>query len=153
VVFIRKRNNIGRIGIDLPAVMADPRNVDNLQLVDGDSIFIPKFTPVVVVRGAVNSPVGVAYVRGQNLDYYVRSAGGATAQGDRGRAYVTQPNGKVETSHRNLLLWQSHPQPLPGSTVIVPLKDPNDKRDWLAIATATTSILGSLVAISAIVRR
>jgi polysaccharide biosynthesis/export protein len=153
VVFIRKRNNIGRIGIDLPAVMRDPRDVDNLQLVDGDSIFIPKFTPVVVVRGAVNSPVGVAYVRGENLNYYVRSAGGATAQGDRGRAYVTQPNGKVETSHRNFLLWQSHPQPLPGSSVVVPLKDPNDKRDWIAIATAATSILGSLVAIAAIVNR
>jgi protein involved in polysaccharide export with SLBB domain len=152
VVFIRKRNNIGRIGIDLPAVMRDPNNVDNLQLADGDSIFIPKFTPVVVVRGAVNSPVGVAYVRGENLDYYVRSAGGATAQGDRRRAYVTQPNGKVETSHRTLVLWQSHPQPLPGSSVVVPVKDPSDKRDWIAIATAATSILGSLVAISAILR-
>lgn len=153
VVFVRKRNTIGRIGIDLPAVMRDSRHVDNLQLVDGDSIFIPKFTPVVTVRGAVNSPVGVAYVQGADIDYYVRSAGGVTVQGDHGHSYVMQPNGKVESKHRKMLFWSSEPRPQPGSQVTVPLKDPNDKRDWLAIATAATSILGSLVAISAIVRR
>src|SRR5262249_10514663 len=61
VVFYRRRGNVGRIGIDLPGVLANPQSPDNLQLVDGDSIYIPKFNPVVVVRGAVNSPVGVAF--------------------------------------------------------------------------------------------
>jgi polysaccharide biosynthesis/export protein len=153
VVFVRKRNAIGRVGIDLPAVMRDSRHVDNLPLVDGDSIFIPKFTSIVTVRGAVNSAVGVAYVQGADIDYYVRSAGGVTAQGDNGRSYVMQPNGKVESKHRKLLFWSSEPRPQPGSQVTVPLRDPNDKRDWLQIATAATSILGSLVAISAIVAR
>jgi hypothetical protein len=37
--------------------------------------------------------------------------------------------------------------------VVVPGKDPNDRHDWAQIATAATSILGSLVAIAAIVRR
>jgi len=153
VVFYRKRGNVGRVGIDLPRVLKDPRSADNLQLVDGDSIFIPKFNGVVIVRGSVNSPVGVSYVEGADLNYYIRSAGGATALGDKGAAFVTQPNGKVETSHRHFLLFKSNPQPLPGSTVSVPLKDPNDKPDWPQITAAVTSILGSLVAIAAIVRR
>lgn len=153
VVFVRKRGEIGRIGIDLPAVLADPHFVDNLQLVDGDSVYIPKFTPVVVLRGAVNSQVGVSYVAGADIDFYIRSAGGPTAQGDRGHAYVTQPNGKVETAHRRFLFWNSQPRPQPGSTVNVPVKDPNDRRDWLQIATAATSLLGSLVAVAAIVKR
>jgi polysaccharide export outer membrane protein len=153
VVFVRRRNQIGRVGIDLPAVIRDPRHVDNLQLVDGDSIFIPRFTPVVTIRGSVNSPVGAPYVRGEKLSYYVRSAGGPNVQGDRDHAYVVQPNGKVETSRRKLFFWTSQPEPQPGSTVIVPVKDPNDKRDWVSIATAATSILGSLVAIAAIVRK
>jgi hypothetical protein len=108
---------------------------------------------VVVVRGAVHSQVGVAFVDGANMDYYIRSAGGETSKGDRGRAYVTQPNGKVDARHRQFWFWTGEPQPQPGSTVVVPEKDPNDKRDWLAIATAATSILGSLIAISVIVRR
>jgi polysaccharide export outer membrane protein len=153
VVFVRKRNDIGRIGIDLPTVLQDPASVDNLQLVDGDSVFIPRYAPVVSVRGAVNSLVGVAYVSGADIDYYIRSAGGETVRGDRGRAYVTQPNGKVEARHRHFVGWTSNPHPQPGSTVVVPEKDPNDRRDWTGIATAATSILGSLVAIAAIVRK
>jgi polysaccharide export outer membrane protein len=152
VVFVRKRNAVGRIGVDLPRVLRDPSYVDNIQLIDGDSVFIPRYAPVVIVRGAVNSPVGVAYVAGADIDYYVRSAGGVSVKGDGGRAYVTQPNGKVDSKRRHLW-WESEPTPQPGSTVVVPERDPNDKRDWLAIATAFTSILGSLVAISAIVRR
>ena len=153
IVFVRKRDGVGRIGIDLPDVLRDANSVDNLRLVDGDSIFIPKFTQVVIVRGAVNTPVGVAYVDGADLDYYLRSAGGVTPTGDHGRAYVTQPNGKVATLHRRLLLWESKPKPLPGSTVMVPTRDPNDRRDWLPIATAVTSILGTLVTLAAILKR
>lgn len=152
IVFYRKAGSVGRIGVDLPAVLRDPDNVDNLNLVDGDSIFIPKYSQVVTVRGAVQSQVGVAYVEGAGLGYYVRSAGGATSKGDAGRTYVTQPNGKVETRRRHLLFFTSTPKPQPGSTVVVPLKDPNDKREWAQIATAATSILGSLIAIAAIVR-
>lgn len=153
VVFYRKKGNVGRIGIDLPEVLHNTASADNLQLVDGDSIFIPRFNPVVVVRGAVNSPVGVAYVEGAPLSYYLRSAGGATAVGDRDAAYVTQPNGKVETRQRHVLFFHSTPKPLAGSTIFVPNRDPNDKHDWASIATATTGILGSLVAITALIKR
>jgi protein involved in polysaccharide export with SLBB domain len=153
VAFIRKRDTTGRVGIDLPRVLRNPSHIDNLALVDGDSIYIPKFTPVIAVRGAVNSPLGVAYVRGAKIDFYVRSAGGGNNKADIKRAYVVQSNGKVESRNRHMLFWTSIPKPEPGSTVVVPEKDPNEKRDWLAIASAGASILGSLVAIAAIVRR
>ena len=153
IVFVRKHGGVGRIGVDLSAVLRDPRNVDNLALFDGDSIYIPRYAPVVTVRGAVNSQVGVAYVSGANIDYYIRAAGGANVQGDAGHAYVTQGNGKVESQHRHWLLWRSRPDPLPGSTVVVPTKDPNNRRDWVAVATVATSILGPLVTIFAILKR
>jgi protein involved in polysaccharide export with SLBB domain len=153
IVFIRKRNQIGRIGLDLPTVLRNPNYIDNIQLVDGDSIFIPKYTQIVIVRGQVHAQVGVAYVDGADLDYYIRSAGGETSKGDRGRAYVTQPNGKVDARHRVFGIFQREPKPQPGSMVFVPEKDPNDQRNWLAIATAATSILGSLVAVAAILRQ
>ena len=153
IVFVRKSGGVGRIGIDLPGVLRDNGNVDNLALFDGDSIFIPKYAPVIAVRGSVNSPVGVAYVAGANIDYYIRAAGGANAQGDAGRAYVTQGNGKVESRHRHFVFWSSRPDPLPGSTVVVPAKDPSNKRDWVTIATVATSILGPMVTIFAILKR
>jgi len=153
IVFVRKHGGVGRIGVDLSAVMRDAGNVDNLALFDGDSIYIPRYAPVVTVRGAVNSQVGVAYVSGKNIDYYIRAAGGETAQGDADHAYVTQGNGKVESSHRHWWFRTSRPDPLPGSTVVVPTKDPSNRRDWVAIATVATSILTPLVTIFAIVKR
>jgi protein involved in polysaccharide export with SLBB domain len=153
IVFVRRRNGVGRVGLDLPHVLRDERFVDNLQIVDGDSIFIPRFSPVVTVRGAVNSAVGVAYVAGADLDYYIRSAGGPSIKGDSKHAYVTQPNGKVETRRRHLFgMISMDPRPQPGSSVFVPEKDPTKRVDWFQVTATVTSILGSLVAITAILK-
>jgi len=148
-----QQQDIGRIGIDLPSVLRDRNSPDNLILTDGDSIFIPAYSAVVTVRGAVNSPLAVAYVRGANLDYYIRAAGGGNARADLKRAYVTQPNGKVESRNRHVLVWHTTPDPQPGSSVFVPEKDPADRTDYVAISTAIASVVGSLVAIIAIVHK
>jgi protein involved in polysaccharide export with SLBB domain len=154
IVFIRQRDSTGRIGIDLPQVLRNPNHVDNLILVDGDSIFIPPYNGVVMVRGEVNSKaMAVAWVRGADVDYYIRAAGGGTIKADEGRAYVTQPNGKVETKHRTMLMYVSVPQPQPGSVVQVPQKDPNKRRDWIAVAQTSLSLLASLVTVAVLIKQ
>ena len=114
---------------------------------DGDSIWVPRFNAVVTVTGAVNSPVSVAYVPGENIDFYIRAAGGPRKDADVGRSYVTQPNGKVESVQRRVAIPDGVPKPRAGSQVIVPLKDPSDKKDYTAMAGAIAQILASLVAI------
>jgi protein involved in polysaccharide export with SLBB domain len=145
VVFVRKDRDLGRIGIDLPAVLKRSRHRDNLILVDGDSVAIPIFSTVVNVRGAVNSPVAVAYVPGRDLDYYLSAAGGVSRKGSTKHAYVTQPNGKVESRHGRGFLPDAVPTPQPGSLVFVPDKDPNERRDIAALMLQTTQVLGSLL--------
>ena len=153
IVFVRRDRNLGRIGVDLPSVLKRTRHRDNLILIDGDSITIPIYTAVVNVRGAVNSPVAVAHVPGRDIDYYIGAAGGPTRRGNARHAYVTQPNGKVESRQgRGALLPASTPRPQPGSQVFVPERDPADRRDYLAIAGSVAQILGSIVAILAVVR-
>jgi polysaccharide biosynthesis/export protein len=153
ISFVRQDHELGRIGVDLPAVLKRSRHRDNLILVDGDSITIPIFTAVVNVRGAVNSPVAVAYVPGRDIDYYIGASGGPNRKGSTKHAYVTQPNGKVESRRgRGPLLPGSVPKPQPGSQVFVPEKDPTDKKDYLAITGSVAQILGSVVAILAVVR-
>jgi hypothetical protein len=104
------------------------------------------------VRGAVNSPVGIPYIPGRAMNYYIAAAGGTSRLADEGRAYVTQANGKVE-SVRSTLLVKRHPEPGPGSVVFVPEKDPNDKKDYTAMAGSVAQILASLVAIVVVVTR
>jgi protein involved in polysaccharide export with SLBB domain len=142
-VFTRSRNAVGRIGLDVPAVLRNGRHVDNLLLQDGDSVFVPRFNAVVTVRGAVNSPVAVAYAPGQDLSYYVRSAGGPAGNADLGRGYVTQPNGKVESVQRRRLLPDGIPTPRPGSVVVVPTR-PSPGLGILGAANQTTQLLAGL---------
>ena len=100
----------------------------------------------------MNSPVGIPYVPGRSIDYYIEAAGGPTRLADDGRAYVTQANGKVESKHRTLGIRQT-PKPGPGSVIFVPEKDPNDKKDYTAMAGSVAQILASLVAIVVVVTR
>jgi polysaccharide export outer membrane protein len=154
VIFLRPRNGVGRIGIELTDVLRHPRSDDNLPLVDGDSIFIPRFNPVVNVQGAVNSPVAVTYASGKTIEYYIRAAGGPTVRADVKRAYVTQPSGKLEARQSRFLMPDGIPEPQPGSTVVVPNRDPLDRQvDLLTSLGSITQIVTGLVAVIIAVRR
>ena len=156
IVFVRKGNGVGRIGIELPRILRNSKDRDNLILQDGDSIFIPRYSGVVHVTGAVNSPIAVAYVPGRDLPWYVRSAGGPAVRADLGRAYVTQPNGKVEAAVKRRFAPDSHPVPRPGGVIFVPQRDPSERDSLTAFNAAfgtIASVLGSLVAVIAIINR
>jgi polysaccharide biosynthesis/export protein len=154
VIFLRPRNAVGRIGIELSDVLRNAESQDNLPLVDGDSIFVPRLNPVVNVQGAVNSPVAVTYAPGKTIEYYIRAAGGPTVRADVKRAYVTQPNGKLEARQGRFLLPDGIPEPQPGSVVVVPNRDPLDKQlDVLTSLGSVTQILTGLVAVFIAIRR
>jgi protein involved in polysaccharide export with SLBB domain len=146
IKFFRTSDRGGRIGVDLPTVLKDPKFRDNLILSEGDSIYIPEYIPVVYVNGAVNSPVSVTYVDGKGLDYYVGAAGGYKPSADKNRAYVTQPGGKVQSVRsRFWVVPDSKPTPEAGAAIFVPQRDSLFKgRDWLAAATSFAQIIAAL---------
>ena len=153
VVFYRT-NGVGRIGIELPRVLRDPKNVDNLPLQDGDSVYIPRYNAVVNVTGAVNSPIAVTWQPGATLDYYIRAAGGGAQKADVKRAYVKQPNGKVESRSPHFLLPDGTPKPEAGSTVFVPERDPTDRGfDFMSSAGLFAQIAAGLATLVIALRR
>jgi len=148
VIFYRTKQGVGRIGIELPDVLKNPRSLDNLPLQDGDSLYIPRYNAVINVQGAVNSPVSVTYSPGKSIEYYIRAAGGPSIKADVKRSYVTQPNGKVEARESRFLLPDGLPKPLPGSTVYVPQRDPSEqKTDWIAGIGTIASVLTGLATV------
>ena len=149
VNFSRRRNRVGRIGVDLPAVLKDPQEQDNIILFDGDSITIPRYDAVVRVDGAVNSPTALPYVRGKDMQYYIRAAGGGRLDADLARTYVTQPNGRVDAVSRRFLLPDGQPTPRPGAVVTVPKRDRTERQDTLASRTQIASIVGTFAAVLA----
>ncbi|HLV26599.1 MAG TPA: SLBB domain-containing protein [Gemmatimonadales bacterium] len=153
VTFVRTSNNAGRIGIDLPSVLRDVRHRDNLLLQHGDSIVVPRYSAVVMVRGAVNSPVAVSYREGAPLSYYLRSAGGTTRMADKSLAYVRQGNGQVEAVVQKRFRPDYNPVPTPGSTVFVPEKDPNAGRDLSQTIALGAQVFGVLATAAALLLR
>jgi polysaccharide export outer membrane protein len=142
------------VGIDLPRVLDDPDFRDNIVLVGGDSIHIPEFDPIIMVRGAVNSPGPVAYEPGKNLDWYVDRAGGYTQTADQGHAYVTQPNGEREGVKRKPILADRLPNPKPGAVVYVPAKVIQEGPSSLPGTLATVAqVLGVLTTIIVVATR
>ncbi|HUF66114.1 MAG TPA: SLBB domain-containing protein [Gemmatimonadaceae bacterium] len=153
IVFYRAQNGTGRIGIELPQVLRNQRHRDNLILQDGDSLFLPRYSGVVHVDGAVNAPVAVSYVPGQNIEYYLRAAGGPTAKADASRAYVTQPNGKVEAVVRRSFAPDAIPRPRAGGRVYVPERDTSIAApNYLGLATTLIQIVTGLVTAIAVAR-
>jgi len=139
--------------VDLSSALRRYQSADNLILRDGDNITIPPYNAVVTIRGEVNSPSTVAYIRGKGIDYYVGAAGGATTKGDEDHAFVTQPSGKLETVKEHFWLPDQMPKPRPGSVVTVPVSDGAPKRDIIPLITGLAQILGSTIAIIIAVTR
>ncbi len=128
---------IGQIPIDFREALGNPNSRDNIVLYERDSIYISYFEDVVRVNGEVFVPSAILYKRGENIDYYVEQAGGATDEADEGRIYAFLPGGKK---------WDGGDL-LPGSSIFVPRKIEKEDRT-LPIIRDLATILASLAAIT-----
>lgn len=135
------------VGADLEDALTRPESRANIALEAGDSIHVPRFDPMVTVRGAVMFDSRLLYRPGANLQYYINQAGGFAHNADEGRTNVTYANGQRETS-RNFLLLRSTPDIAPGATIFVPEEPPQEGRTFidslgtfLSIATTAATLL------------
>ncbi len=142
-----------RVGVDVARALQRPRGDDNLILLDGDDLRIPSRRSTVEIRGAVNASTAIAVNPGASFKYYVRAAGGASATGDEKRAYVIQPNGKIEARERVLWIFVRNPTPRPGATVVVPVREERASSSERAATVALIAqTLASVAAVAALLR-
>lgn len=101
--------------------IVDPQYVNkyDVQLQEGDILYIPTFNETVGVSGDVLYPVAVKYIQGASLKNYVNQAGGFNNTALRGRSYVVEANGAVRRTHRFFGI-KFYPIVTPGSQVFVP---------------------------------
>ncbi len=142
-----------RVGVDLARAIARPQSDENLVLLDDDSLHVPFRRTTVEIRGAVNAPTAVTVDNGAGLGHYLRAAGGATSKGDERRAYVIQPNGKIESTRRILWIISLVPEPRAGATVVVPPREETRTSGERAATIALIAqTLASLAAVAALLR-
>ena len=142
-----------RVGVDLSRALRRAGSDEDLVLIDDDSLHVPFRRTTVEIQGLVNAPTAIAVDRGRSLTYYVRAAGGASATGDAKKAYVIQPNGKIEARERVLWVFVNNPTPRPGATVVVPQREEHASSSERAAAVAMIAqTIASIAAIAALLR-
>ena len=132
----RRRTEKGKaselIGTDLQNVLSNPNSEDNLLLVGGDTLFIPRQSEVVTIQGAVLNPSSVSYKADYDFDDYISQAGGFTDNARSSKAYVIYPNGRKDRTNpflsRQSLFGRVHPKVEPGSFIVVPFKPLENNR-------------------------
>lgn len=138
-----------RVGLDLNRALQRRQSSDNLVLIDGDSLDIPFRRSTVEIRGAVNAPSVITH-EGRRIGYYIRAAGGEALNGSERRAYVIQPNGKIETRHRLFWVIALDPRPREGATVVVPVEADNSQ-SVQRVASTVQIIAQTLASVATIV--
>ncbi|MCE9602054.1 MAG: SLBB domain-containing protein [Gemmatimonadetes bacterium] len=115
-----------RVGLALGRAMRQRGSTDDLVLINGDSLDVPSRRSTVEIRGAVNAPTVITH-EGKRIGYYIRASGGGALNGSERRAYVIQPNGKIQARQRLFWLIPLDPKPREGATVVVPVEADNSQ--------------------------
>ncbi|WP_445427661.1 SLBB domain-containing protein [Alishewanella sp. HL-SH05] len=138
---------VGRLVIDMNAALAG-NNGQNIELEDGDEIFIPQLRNAISIIGEVHSPSSHVFTAGLSVQDYLTRAGGFKQRADKDAVYVIKADGSV--MNRSSSWFAINDNRLePGDTIVVPLD--TEYKDGITIwATATQIIYNSAVAIAAI---
>ena len=149
---IRREGGLNRVDVDVAVAVSNPGSRNDIELLAGDSLYIPEYSPTVVVQGAVNSPVTVLWREGFSFNDYIEAAGGFRSDADEGRSSVRLASGLAQTRSR-FLFWSSYPRPDAGSVISVPAKDPNDRFDKVQFTSNLVAILGSVATLAIVIDR
>ncbi len=99
----------GAVAVDFVKLFNHHEKSADVQLLDGDEIYVPSLRHTVNIFGQVINPGHVTYVGGMDHRYYLEKAGGFSKEADRG---------KVRILKRDTKAWME-----PGATKL----DPGDE--------------------------
>ncbi|MHA7129368.1 SLBB domain-containing protein [Algoriphagus namhaensis] len=130
------------VGIDLEKIMQNPGGEEDLILMEGDIIQVPKELQTVRMIGEVLLPTTTRFVRNQSLRKYISRAGGFTEDARKSKTYVVYANGDAKRTHSFLGL-KFYPELEPGAEIIVPTKPQRERMTagaWIGVASSLATI-------------
>ena len=99
-------------------VINEDSNLSQVYLEDGDNIYIPKRSHMVVVQGEVMLPSAQTYVEGMSFDDYINSCGGYSFRANSENILIIQKNGKVYSYDADSM-FRSDYKIHPGDSILV----------------------------------
>ena len=166
------RSDKGTVSIRLDKVIKGKSNAENIPILAGDEIFIPKKDFTVEIRIAnteverystfseeyAGESIHVAYVKGKSANWYVkRMAGGFGENAKKSNIIVIYANGRAQ-DYRPWRFVNRSPKVLPGSTIVVGekperLQKQKEEIDWEAFSQNLVAQLTSLLTVITLATR
>jgi len=99
-------------------VINEDSNLSQVYLEDGDNIYIPKKSHMVIVQGEVMLPSAQTYVESMHFDDYINSCGGYSFRANSENILIIQKNGKV-SSYDADSMFRGDYKIQPGDSILV----------------------------------
>lgn len=112
------------------------KDLDNIEVQDGDDIYIPRTSNHVSIIGEVYNEQSFVYKKGANAKYYIKEVGGYTPNANKFRLYKVSVNGRAEKIRNGSNIQ-------PGDTIVVPRKIAGN--DWITPICETLKGVASII--------
>jgi protein involved in polysaccharide export with SLBB domain len=132
-----------QVAVDLKKAIDRPGSLDDIILIDGDELIIPRFINTVSVGGDVLKPITVQFDERSRFSKYISAAGGFAKSASRSTAFIQYANGSSAKT-TNFLGIRHFPKVKPGSLIFVPYKNESKSVD----PTKAGILISALTAIS-----
>lgn len=127
----------GQIALNIKSNDLDKiRDLDNIEVQDGDDIYIPRTSNHVSVIGEVYNEQSFVYKKGSSAKYYINEVGGYTPNANKFRLYKVSVNGRAEKIGL-------HSEVEPGDTIVVPRRIAGN--DWITPVCDTLKGIASII--------
>lgn len=127
----------GQIALNIKSNDLDKiRELDNIEVQDGDDIYIPRTSNHVSVIGEVYNEQSFVFKKGANAKYYIKEVGGYTPNANKFRLYKVSVNGRAEKIGNGSDIE-------PGDTIVVPRRIAGN--DWITPVCDTLKGIASII--------
>ena len=135
----------GRIALHITSNdLSKVSDVDNLEIQDGDDIYIPRESTYVAVIGEVYNEQAFIYAKGTTVKHYLKQVGGYTPNANKFRIYKVGIDGRSERVHLSSRV-------MAGDTIIVPRRVSGN--DWLTPICQTLQSISQVAIIGLALRK
>jgi len=160
---LKRLRATGRLTIHLAHLRLLKGSVFDIELEDGDSLYIPISNNFVNVAGSVMTQGSFIYSESFNIKDYIELAGGTSRWADTGSIYVMKVDGSAMRINRGLFSWnsarsrweiaslgESVKEVEPGDTIVVPEKV--ERIAWMREIKDITTIIANLAISAGVVK-
>jgi polysaccharide export outer membrane protein len=95
----------GRVPVHLSLLRLLKGTAEDIELEEGDDLFLPAETKTVAVTGAVAAPGTFPFAEKKGYKEYIQEAGGFTKEADRDSVYLRKADGTAETLSEPWIRW------------------------------------------------